>query len=89
MPVSPRTGKTRLQLQALGQEVTIGTVRVSEGDLVIGDDTGIVVIPRRMAEEVLAEAERLLAVDDAVEQAVRAGKTFAEAAAAANYIPEK
>jgi regulator of RNase E activity RraA len=87
--VSPRTGKTRLQLQALGQQVTIGSVAVNEGDLVIGDDTGIVVVPRARIEEVLAEAGRILGVDLAVEQGIKEGKTFAQAAAAANYIPEK
>jgi regulator of RNase E activity RraA len=87
--VSPRTGKTRLQLQELGQQVTIGSVIVNEGDLVIGDDTGIVVVPRAQLEKVLAEAERILEVDFAVEKGIKEGKTFAQAAAAANYIPEK
>lgn len=87
--VSPRTGKTRLQLQELGQPITIGSVPVKQGDLVVGDDTGIVVVPRAELERVLVEAERLLAVDVAVETAVKAGKTFAQAAAAANYIPEQ
>ena len=32
---------------------------------------------------------RILAVDHAVEQGIRAGKTFAESAADANYIPLK
>jgi regulator of RNase E activity RraA len=87
--ISPRTGKTRLQLQELGQQVTIGSVVVHEGDLVVGDDTGIVVVPRAKLENVLAQAERILEVDLAVEQGIREGKTFAQAAAAANYIPEK
>ena len=43
--VTPVTGKTRLKLQALGEPVTIGGVTVHEGDLVVGDDTGIVVVP--------------------------------------------
>jgi regulator of RNase E activity RraA len=87
--VSPRTGKTRLQLQELGQQVTIGSVIVNEGDLVVGDDTGIVVVPRAEVEKVLVEAERILEVDFAVEKGIKEGKTFAQAAAAANYIPEK
>lgn len=87
--VTPVTGKTRLKLQALGEPVSIGGVAVAEGDLVVGDDTGIVVVPRARLEEVLAEAERSLQVDFAVERGIRQGMTFAEAAAAANYIPEK
>lgn len=85
--VTPTTGKTRLKLQSMGEPVTIGGVSVQEGDLVVLDDTGIVVVPRQELPRVLAEAERILAVDHAVEQGIRAGKTFAESAADANYIP--
>jgi len=35
---------------------------------------------------VLNEAERMLGVDQAVEEGIRRGKSFAEAAAVANYI---
>jgi regulator of RNase E activity RraA len=87
--VTPLTGKTRLKLQALGEPVSIGGVPVSEGDLVVGDDTGIVVVPRAQLRDVLAQAERILEVDFAVERGIKEGRTFAEAAAAANYIPEK
>lgn len=87
--VTPVTGKTRLKLQSLGKPVTVGGVLVSEGDLVIGDDTGIVVVPRAELQRVLAEAEGMVEVDNAVEKGVREGKTFSESAAAANYIPER
>jgi regulator of RNase E activity RraA len=87
--VTPVTGKTRLMLQSLGEPVTIGGVAVSEGDLVIGDDTGIVVVPRAHIARALQEAERILEVDLEVERGIREGRTFAEAAAAADYIPEK
>lgn len=85
--VTPLTGKTRLRLQAMGEPVTIGGVPVAEGDLVIGDDTGLVVVPRGRLEAVLAAAQEALEVDGRVEQGIRDGLSFAEAAAAANYIP--
>ncbi|ORE90896.1 ribonuclease E inhibitor RraA/dimethylmenaquinone methyltransferase [Stappia sp. 22II-S9-Z10] len=85
--VTPRTGKTRLSLVEMGGSVLVGGIRVTAGDLVVADDTGIVVIPRGRIAEVLAAAEKALAVDEAVEGGVRAGKPFAEAAAAANYLP--
>ena len=87
--VTPVTGKTRLKLQALGGPVAIGGVTVNEGDLVVGDSTGIVVVPRADVARALDAAERILAIDLAVEHAIRAGKTFGEAAAAANYIPAR
>jgi regulator of RNase E activity RraA len=87
--VTPVTGKTRLKLEAMGAQVTIGGVAVSEGDLVVGDDTGIVVVPRADIARALDEAERILDIDLEVERAIQQGKTFAEAAAAANYIPDR
>ena len=87
--VTPVTGKTRLKLQAFGEQVTIGGVAVNEGDLVVGDSTGIVVVPRPDIERTLEAAERILGIDLAVEHAIREGKTFGEAAAAANYIPAR
>ena len=84
--VTPTTGKTRLKLEALGEPVTIGGISVKPGDLVAGDDTGIVVVPRSDLARVLEAAERMLATDAAVERALHAGKSFSEAAAAANYI---
>jgi len=87
--VTPVTGKTRLKLQALGEQVTIGSIAVNEGDLVVGDSTGIVVVPRADIARALEAAERILGIDLAVEHAIREGKTFGEAAAAANYIPAR
>ncbi|MCS3506330.1 MULTISPECIES: RraA family protein [Achromobacter] len=87
--VTPLTGKTRLRLQAMGEPVTIGQLRVAEGDLVVGDDTGLVVVPRERLEAVLAAAQEALAVDERVEQGIRDGLSFADAAAAANYIPAR
>lgn len=85
--VTPLTGKTRLRLQAMGEPVMIGGVPVAEGDLVVGDDTGLVVVPRARLQEVLAAAQHALEVDERVERGIRDGLSFAEAAAAANYIP--
>jgi regulator of RNase E activity RraA len=85
--VTPLTGKTRLRLLPLGQPVTIGGIRVHEGDLIVGDDSGLVVVPRGRLQETLAAAQEALKVDEEVERGVRAGMSFADAAAAANYIP--
>jgi regulator of RNase E activity RraA len=87
--VTPVTGKTRLKLEALGAQVTVGGIVVNEGDLVVGDETGIVVVPRADIARALEQAERILEIDIAVERGIKAGNTFGEAAAAAGYIPER
>ncbi len=87
--VAPTTGKTRVKLLPIGCDITIGGISVSQGDLVIGDDTGIVVVPRARVEEILAKAERIVAIDAQVEKRIRAGESFGSAAAAAGYIPAR
>ena len=84
--VTPMTGKTRLKLESLNQPVRIGGISVEPGDLVISDDTGILVIPKSDLARVIEAAERMLATDAAVEKAIEAGKSFSEAAVAADYI---
>jgi regulator of RNase E activity RraA len=85
--IVPTTGKRRLKLQSIGETVSIGGIGVSQGDLVVGDDTGIVVVPRAGLLEVLEQAERIVAIDQRVEARIRAGESFGSAAAAAGYLP--
>lgn len=87
--VTPLTGKTRLRLQEMGGQITVGGITVNQGDLVVGDDTGLVVVPRARLQEVLKAADAALDVDERVAQGIRDGLSFADAAAAANYIPAK
>ncbi len=85
--IVPTTGKRRLKLQSIGGTVSIGGIAVSEGDLVVGDDTGIVVVPRARLLQVLEQAELIVAIDERVEARIRAGESFGSAAAAAGYLP--
>lgn len=87
--VTPLTGKSRLCLREMGGQVSLGGISVKQGDLIVGDETGIVVIPREAIEQALVAAEAILAVDIEVENAVSSGISFAQAAATANYIPIK
>lgn len=84
--VTPTTGKTRLKLEAINEPVTIGGIAVQAGDIVVGDDTGIVVVPRAAFDRVIAEAEKMVAIDHEMERAIRSGTPFKAAAAQANYI---
>jgi regulator of RNase E activity RraA len=85
--VAPTTGKTRLSLRAMGGPVTIGGVRVEQDDLVVGDETGLVVVPRARLMELLARAEAVMEVDDKVAKGIRDGLSFSQAAASAGYLP--
>jgi 4-hydroxy-4-methyl-2-oxoglutarate aldolase len=76
---SMRTGKDRVQVEAMGGTVNIGDARVNAGDLLRGDADGVLVIPRSHEDEVLKIAEEIDAVEEQIRRAVQAGKTLAEA----------
>jgi len=56
-----------------------GSVRVTPGDMVVGDRDGVVVVPERLAVGVLHEAEALMSREDTIRDAVRSGVPPVEA----------
>ena len=70
-----RSDKTipRWRVSDWGQPLTIGGVRVSLGDVIVGDLDGVVVVPRRVAQEVLTRCETLVGTESRVRTAVKRG----------------
>ena len=64
--------------QALEYNVPIGCgdAPVWPGDVVVGDDEGVVVIPAHLADEVAAEAVEMTAFEDFVTEEVRNGRSI-------------
>ena len=82
---SMRTGKDRVQVEAVNAVVTIGDARVAPGDLLRGDADGVVVLPHAHEEAILAAAEEIDAVEQQIRAAVNEGKTLAEARRTLGY----
>ncbi len=82
--ITPSTGKWRLETVEINGEVQIGEVRVSCGDLVVADDTGICFIPRDMIIPVLEAAEKKSHAEDVRCKAIDEGMPVPEIARA-NY----
>lgn len=59
--------------------VVCGGIRVNSGDIVIGDDDGVCVIPKEIEEEVLRVLKVYGERDQAVAPALRQGKSVADA----------
>jgi regulator of RNase E activity RraA len=82
---SMKTGKDRVQVDAVQVPVNIGDARVSPGDLLRGDSDGVVVLPRAREDEILDVAEAIEVAEEKIREAVRAGKSLREARAALGY----
>lgn len=61
-----RTGKDRVEVAEVGGPVSVGDVRAHAGDLVIGDDDGVVVVAREHEARVLDVAREIAAREEAI-----------------------
>src|SRR5947207_3634782 len=72
---SPQDSVPRWRVSDWGQPLVIGGVRIALGDVIVADLDGIVVVPRRVAHEVVARCEKLVTAENAVRKAVKRGMT--------------
>lgn len=76
---SMRTGKDRVQLEAVDGPVNIGDARILAGDLVRGDADGVVVIPQAHEDRILSVAEEIDSVEERIRRAVLDGMRLTDA----------
>ena len=76
--ITPVTGKWRIETVEINGEIVVGGVRVSPGDIVLADDTGVCFIPRSRAAEVLALAQQKSAAEEAKCVAIDKGVPVAD-----------
>lgn len=74
-----RTGKDRVQVEAVNVTVSVGQARVSPRDVVVADANGVVVVPRGRAREVAELARTIEAVEAQIRQQIEQGKSLKEA----------
>lgn len=80
-----RTGKDRVEVADVQVRVALGDVQVRPGDIVVGDDDGVVVIPSHRLDEVFTLADEIGSTEDDIMAAVEDGATIADARAAFGY----
>lgn len=76
--ITPQSGKFRIEAIEINGPVTCAGVQIRPGDLIIADDTGIVVVPVERAAEVLARAQQMEERENKIVQALNRGATWAE-----------
>ena len=74
-----RTGKDRVEVSGLHVPVSLGDMRVRPGDLIIGDDDGIVVVQQEHAAQVLEAAIEIAELEDHIVEETLAGTPLREA----------
>lgn len=72
------TARGRVQEEATNVMVQFGGVQVRPGDIVMGDKSGVVVVPAERVDEVLAKAEALFQKEEAMVAMIREGSTMTE-----------
>jgi len=55
--IAPGDSKGRIEIISFNQPIKCGGVWVNPGDIVFGDDDGVVVIPQEISDEVVTLAE--------------------------------
>lgn len=76
--VVPVSARGRIVQLAMEEPVDVGGVPVNPGDLVLADRNGVVFVPAAEAERVLGLAERIVAREEAMAEAVQAGQPVTE-----------
>lgn len=82
--VVPVSGRTRIHVQGIQTPIEIDGCGINPGDVLVGDGSGIICIPREHATSVVAMGEKVLRRDELARAAVLAGANFKDAFAAAD-----
>jgi 3-hexulose-6-phosphate synthase/6-phospho-3-hexuloisomerase len=83
--VTPNTGGGKGG-GAINIQITCGGVSVNPGDIVVADDDGVVVIPKDMAQEILAKTIERENMERGIKEKVLGGMTLQEALVAIHLI---
>jgi 4-hydroxy-4-methyl-2-oxoglutarate aldolase len=79
------TGKDRVEVDAVGVPVSIGHRQVRPGDIVVADDSGVVVVPAECAEQIARAASHIESRERDILALIAKGKTLREARQATGY----
>lgn len=79
------TGKDRVEIEAINVPVNVAQRQVRPGDIVLGDDSGVVVVPASRSQEVLAIAREIEHTEQEILRRIARGQSLREARAELQY----
>jgi len=62
----------------INAEITCGGVEVKPGDWIIGDDNGVVVVPKERAYEIARRAKEVWKAEERIREEIKRGKTLSQ-----------
>lgn len=74
-----QTGKDMTQYDALNVPIGIYNVLVEPGDIIVGDDSGVLVIPQELAEKVLSAAQEISEAENLIKKSTDKGLDLEDA----------
>ncbi len=74
-----RTGKDRVRLVGVNVPVDLGDVSVDPGDLLVGDDNGLIAVPAKRAAEVAEVAAAIEETENKIRDAIAGGMRLGDA----------
>jgi len=77
--VTPITGKGRIATVSINTQIEIDGVKINPGDLLVGDENGVVVIPCERVLEVLKISMEIEEKEEKIRMLIISGKTAVEA----------
>lgn len=86
--ITPR-GPSSMERGSVNEPVVFGGIAVSPGDLVIGDDDGLVFVPRNEVDALLPRCLARVQAEAGWEAALAAGKTTIETFAVPSAVPRR
>ena len=79
------TARGRFMEAAINEPICCGGALCRFGDIVVGDKSGVVIIPQERVEEVTAKAEEIAAKEEAMIRSIKEGARLGEVDQKANY----
>jgi len=76
--LSPNTSVGRTEIKAVNVPIKYGGVIINPGDIIVGDEDGIVVIPKDKVSEVLERAKKIDDLEKRESEEIRKGKPFSQ-----------
>jgi len=77
--ITPESGEGRHVIVSKNITTFIGNVKIEPGDIVIGDEEGIVIIPSEKLNEIVVKVKEIREIEEKMETFLKQGKSLVEA----------